>query len=114
MTLEVISKNKCTGREGNSLIKTQKNLYIYTWITIRGTYILAEGDSQQKTVNTYILISDRVMKNTELSNAKECVGWKCYFIPGKDLSEEVTFEIKFVRGRGNHMNIWWKSIAGMK
>lgn len=57
MTLEVISKNKCTGHEGNSLIKTQKNLYIYTCITVRGTYILAEGDSQQKTINTVLYIN---------------------------------------------------------
>lgn len=46
------------------------------------------------------------MKKIELSDVIESVSWRCYFkIPGKDLSEEVTFEIKFIRGRSSHMNI---------
>lgn len=43
------------------------------------------------------------MNKIQLSNAIErtmdCV---CYFIIGKDLAEEVTFEMRFMRGKGNY------------
>lgn len=41
------------------------------------------------------------------------MGWGCYFIFGKDLSEEVTFEMRFVRGKGS-LKIQQKSIARMR
>ena len=42
------------------------------------------------------------------------MSYRVLFCNWKNLSEEVAFEMRFVRGKGSHMKIWCKSVAGMR
>ena len=42
------------------------------------------------------------------------MSYRVLFCNWKNLSEEVAFEMRFVREKGSHMKIWCKSVAGMR